>query len=464
MREGRDNTLAGTVLVVSDDAESLSATATALSSAGHRVLTAADLEQAGSHLESGDVDVVVADTQVRAADAFDVLRLASARVPPAPVVVLTAYGTVEDAVEAMKLGALDYVVKPLDGEDLQTCVHQALERRRMLAGEEETQEEITGFGGLLGSSQAIQGVIDQIRRVAPFKSTVLISGESGTGKELVARAIHALSAYAQGQLMAVNCSALHRDLVESELFGHEKGAFTGATTSRKGLFEAAEGGTLFLDEIGDLALETQAKLLRTMEDRQVMRLGSTTPISVNLRLLAATNTDLEAAVRDARFREDLYYRLNVLSIELPPLRERPEDIPVLFRMFLDRFAEENGLPPKAIAPRALSCLEVYGWPGNVRELKNTAERLAVETRLDVIEAADLPAPIRGPLGAQDTVPGRRVPFLGLTLSEIEAAAIRGALEHTRGNRTHAAKLLGISLRTLQRKLKEYGDIPSGFSP
>ena len=455
MAEDSVATLRGTVLLISDDAETRATTAAALRQEGHGILEAGSLEQAEPYLQSGDAEVVVADIQARTAEFYDVLRMALAKVPPVPVVVLTQYSTVDDAVESVKQGALDYVVKPVDAKDIQTCVHQGLERRQMLAGTGLRVEEITGFGGLLGVSDAIEDVINQIRLVAPYKSTVLIMGESGTGKELVARAIHAISAYASGPFLAVNCSALPRDLVESQLFGHEKGAFTGASSSHKGLFEAATGGTLFLDEIGDLAMEAQAKLLRTIEDRHVTRVGDTRPVPVNVRLLAATNADLGVRMREERFRDDLYYRLNVLNVLVPPLRERPEDIRTLLRVFLDRFADENGLPPKEVTPKALSCLEAYHWPGNVRELKNTVERLVVYATSGVIDVDDLPADLRVHAPAGGDATRSSIPYTGLTLAEIEEAAIRNTLEHTRGNRTQAARILRISLRTLQRKLKEY---------
>ena len=314
----------------------------------------------------------------------------------------------------------------------------------------------TGFGGLLGASPAMQEVFDQIRRVAPFRSTVLITGATGTGKELVAQAIHALSACSNGPFIPVNCSALPRDLVESQLFGHEKGAFTGAATLHRGFFEAADGGTLFLDEIGELSPESQAKLLRVLEDQQVLRLGSTRPISVNVRLLAATNADPQAAVQDGCLREDLYYRVNALAISLPPLRGRPRDIPLLVRVFLDRFARENGVPPREIAAEVLECLMAHSWPGNVRELKNLTERLAVMATEETIQVSDLPGELRQLAGAPG--PAESVErFSTLNMEELEKAVIQRELEQAGGNRTQAARLLGFSLRTLQRKLKDLGD-------
>ncbi len=458
--------LQGAVLVACEDAQFLIAASGALRQEGHRVLEANNGQAALDALEAEPIDAVLADLRMPVVDGMEVLRVATAKVPPVPVVLLADFGTVERAVEAMKLGAVDYVVKPVDIKDLQTCVHQALERRRMLVGTGEAgrQEEITGFGGLLGTSRAMETVFDQIRLVAPFKSTVLITGESGTGKELVARAIHALSAYGRGPFIAINCGALPRDLVESELFGHAKGAFTGATSARQGLFEAADGGTLFLDEIGNLALEAQAKLLRVIEERHVTHLGSTQPTPVHVRLLAATNADLEVFVQERSFREDLYHRLNVLNIGLVPLRERSEDVPLLVRVFLDRFAEENDLPAKDVTLQTLALMEAYAWPGNVRELKNLVERLAITAPGQTIQVEDLPDRIRNAAGGMDATTSEEsaLSFIGMTLEGVERMVIRQTLVHTEGNRTAAAKMLGISLRTLQRKLKEYGgSLPDG---
>ena len=458
MAQTSEPRLRGTVLIADADDESRREIAQALEQEGQSVLAAATAPEAMGILETETVDAVVTDLRLSDPDGLAVFRSASARTPPVPVVVVADEGTVQSAVEWMRRGAVDYLVKPLSAQDVQTSVHRALERRRMLEGPAETKtEEITGFGGLIGTSRAMERIHDQIRRAAPFRSTVLISGESGTGKELVARAIHALSPYSKGPFVAVNCSALPRELVESHLFGHERGAFTGATSSRKGLFEAADGGTLFLDEVGDLALEAQAKLLRTLEDREVTRVGSTRPVSVNVRLLAATNADLGAAVAERRLREDLYYRLNVVSVSLPPLRDRPEDARLLARVFLDRFAQENVLGAQEISEDALACFEAYGWPGNVRELKNVVERLAIMVDGPVIERRDMPDDMqRETLGAP--VPAQvLLPFTGMSLDEIERSVIQRTMEETGRNRTEAAKILGISLRTLQRRLRELDD-------
>ena len=459
---GKTNSMAlrGRVLVCDDDDDYREAIVRALKQEDHQVVEAADGTAGLKRLEEESFDAVVTDLQMPGVNGLDILRTASALASPVPVLIMTGYASAETAVEAMKQGALDYIIKPVDIQELQLAVHQALQRRQMFqAGATGEAEE---FGGMLGSSQAMQEVYEQIRRVAPFKSTVLVTGESGTGKELVSRAIHALSPVNTGPFIAVNCSAMPRELVESQLFGHEKGSFTGAIAQHKGFFESADGGTLFLDEIGDLPSEAQTKMLRVLEDRQITRLGSTQPVEVNVRLVAATNIDLQKAAAESRFREDLYYRLNVLRIELPPLRDRREDIPLLVQIFLDRFARENGVPPREISPEALTQLQAHTWPGNVRELKNITERIAVMARRETIAEADLPNEIRGesPADTPDQDAPPTDPFAnltGLSMEQIEEAAIRRALEHTGGNRTQAAQMLDISLRTLQRKLKDYGE-------
>ncbi|MFH1575197.1 MAG: sigma-54 dependent transcriptional regulator [Acidobacteriota bacterium] len=382
--------LAGRILLVEDHDDHRAAMAAVLRSGGHEVTEVATGEEARRAIRAGNLDAVVSDLRMPGVGGLDVLRAASAEVPPIPLVIVTGYATVESAVEAMRLGAVDYVVKPADAEDLLTSVHQALERRRMLswAGTGDHQEE-TGLAGLIGTSRQMRDVFDEIRQAAPFRSTVLITGESGTGKELVAQAIHALSAVSAGPFVPVNCAALPAELVESQLFGYEKGAFTGATQSRPGLFEAAAGGTLFLDEISELAPAAQAKLLRAVEEGRIRRLGAVSTVKVESRLLAASNTELLSAIAEGVFREDLYYRLNVIHIEVPPLRERRDDIPLLLRTLLDRFCAENDLETAEVLPEALAALTDYGWPGNVRELKHTVERAVILCQGKVIQAEDI---------------------------------------------------------------------------
>jgi DNA-binding NtrC family response regulator len=452
MSNGQSLPFSGTVLIVEDQPEALMAMSEALKRQKYQVLEASDGIRASQFLDRDGVDVLVTRLMLPEMDGTQLLRVASAKTPPVPVVAVTGSGAIQAAVETMKLGAVDCLTRPLRMDVFLESVRNALERRRMLVRDREAPEDITGFGGLLGSSNAMQEVFIQIRRIAPLRSTVLITGESGTGKELVARAIHALSPRSKGPFIPVNCSALPGNLVESQLFGHEKGAFTGATASRRGLFEAADKGVLFLDEIGDLALEAQAKLLRTLEDREVRRLGSIQPVPVDVRLLTATNTNLEAALKTRRFREDLYYRIKIFTIAIAPLRERTEDIPLLVRVFLDRFATENHIEPKGITPDALAALMTFPWPGNVRQLKNVLEGLAIQAQGPVIDFTH----IQQELQIGEPQPEDFHFPVGMTMEDVERAVIRRTLEYTRGNRTHAARSLHIGLRTLQRKIKQFG--------
>ncbi len=447
------------ILAIDSNRNNLQAIENQVKKDRNNLFIASEAAQGISYLETEDIDVVITNKFLADGDGFDIMRMALAQTPPSPVVIISHQNTVDAMIEALQLGALDYIPDPIDTKVLKIALHRAYERRQMhlSAAIEPVQDAEPTVGFLQGSSDAMQYVFDQIRHSAPFKTTVLITGESGTGKDLVARSIHALSPRAQGPFIAINCSAIPRELVESHLFGHEKGAFTSAMARQEGVFEAATGGTLFLDEIGDLAPEAQAKLLRVLEEKQITRLGSTSTVDVDVRLVAATNSNLEQAIQEGRFREDLYYRLNVLHIEMPPLRERPKDVPLLVTVFLDRFAQENGMSHKNITDEALEKLTAYNWPGNVRELKNITERLAVNAQSDTIEATHLPPQF------QNIVPEPEpssnfdlTPLVGIPLESIEKMLIDITLQNTHGNRTRAARLLGICLRTLQRKLKEYG--------
>lgn len=425
----------------------------------HQFIGSTDTDQALEYLSTETVDVVIANRFLPGRDGFDILKTALAQTPPAPVIVISHQNTADAMIEALKLGAVDYISDPIDPKVLKIAIHRAYERRQMhLIDQLETKpHQEMAFGFLQGASTAMQTIFEQIRHSAPYKTTVLITGESGTGKDLVAKSIHTLSPREQKPFIAINCSAIPRELIESQLFGHEKGAFTSAVARQTGVFEAANGGTLFLDEIGDLALEAQAKLLRVLENRQITRLGSNTPIDIDVRLIAATNTDLEQAIANGQFREDLFYRLNVLNIAMPPLRERKIDIPLLVNVFLERFAQENDMPLKSMSDEALTRLSAYNWPGNVRELKNITERLAVNAQGNIIDASYLPAQFQNIAFIPETPPLLNLaPFLGIPLEDIEKMLIDYTLEKTNGNRTKAARLLGISLRTLQRKIKEYG--------
>ena len=451
--------LLGSVFVADSNPKHLAVVTQILRESGcDEVVEATDATVAERLLKTQSPDMALID--IKMPGGMQLLRTAIRLTPPLPVVIFTSYTTVKQAVQAMRLGAVDYVVKPVDANDLLTAVHRALERKRVFDPIAASQMEAkTGFGELLGTSSAMQTMFDQIRRAAPFKSTVLITGESGTGKELVASAIHALSAVNNGPFVAINCSALPLELAESELFGHEKGSFTGATQTQKGLFEAAHDGTLFLDEIGDLEMQVQTKLLRVLEEQKIRRLGATQLIGVNVRVVVASNADLTAAVRRGNFREDLYYRLNVIRISVPPLRDRKSDIPLLVRTFVERFADQNGIIPVEIADQCLDRMAEYDWPGNVRELKNAVERL-------VIYAADRNAAIGEqdiksilPITPPDDSESQRPDFVPRRLDEVEREMILDTLVHTGGNRTQGAAILGISLRTLQRKLIQYGVPP-----
>jgi DNA-binding NtrC family response regulator len=438
-------------LLVDDDRLGREAMADWLRSEGLDVIAVADGQAAVQHIHDG-VAVIVTDLKMPRTDGLEVLRRAKAEAPHAAVILITAFGTVETAVAALKEGAFDYLTKPVKPDDLANKVRQAVARRAMaaeIACLHAQLNERYGFENLVGKSPAMRAVFEKVRLVADAKSTVLITGESGTGKELVARALHHNSGRRNKPFVPVNITAIPETLVESELFGHEKGAFTGATERRVGLFQAAQGGTLFIDEIGDMNPGVQSKLLRAIETRRVMPVGSTKEVEVDVRVVVATNRNLQEDVKQGKFREDLYYRLKVVEIHLPPLRERPEDVPLLTRFFIDEIARENRRPARDIAPEAMDLLLAYNWPGNVRELRNTLEGVIVVSTRERIEASDLPEQLCQGASAQAVI--RR----GMTMAEIEKEAIRRALEQTSGRRTEAAKILDLSVRTLQRKIKEY---------
>jgi DNA-binding NtrC family response regulator len=398
---------------------------------------------------------------------MDVLRASRAAQPETPVVMITAHGSEKIAVEAMKLGAEDYVPKPFDNDEIRLVVRRALERTRLARENRMLHarlERDLGWGSLVGSGPAMRRVFETIQKVAETDLTVLIRGESGTGKELVAQAIHQHSPRKQGPFVAVNCAAMSRELVESELFGHEKGAFTGADARRVGRFEAAHGGTIFLDEIGDMARETQAKVLRVLQERSFERVGGSKPLAVDVRVVAATHRDLEREVEAGRFREDLYYRLKVVELELPPLRERAEDVPALADRFLAQLAERLGRPPKRLTPGALARLTRHAWPSNARELRNAVERAAVLAAGDEIEEGDLALPEPGaaagaPLGAEGAPPQAGVPFSEAKRSAVERferAFLLRALRAHDGNVSRTAEAIGMVRQSLQQKIRELG--------
>ena len=420
-------------------------------------VTLAEDGQIGMNLlERNNYDLVLSDIRMPGADGLTILDATLKKTPPPPCILFTAYGSIEAAVGAMQRGASDFVTKPVNLDQLEILVNRALESGRIKAENSELKKRLNakfGVENIIGNSAAMQRIIDNVRQVAPTRATVSITGESGTGKELIAQAVHQLSGRT-GRFVPVHCAALPETLLESELFGHEKGAFTGATEQRKGRFELADGGTLFLDEIGEIPLSTQVKLLRVLETRCFERIGGVDTIEVDTRVVTATNRDLAAMVEEGTFREDLYYRLDVVTIHLPPLRERTEDIPPLVNHYLAYFAKENGRPEMTISESAMSALCSYPWPGNIRELKNCVERMVVLTRSNTIDLDNVPINIREKL-----TPGISKTILSSSSCDLERnekMLISRALEECGGNRTKAAEKLGISRRTLHRKLTLYG--------
>ncbi|MBI2525057.1 MAG: sigma-54-dependent Fis family transcriptional regulator [Candidatus Rokubacteria bacterium] len=446
--------MAGRVLVVDDERNIREALARLLEKAGHEVGAAASGEEALAALQDGGVELVITDLRMVGTGGLEVLKAAKQHFPEAEVVLLTAYGSVESAVEAMKLGAYDYLVKPVDPERLLHLVAKALEHRALKQEVRELRERVaikTAFGLIVGRSVQMRKAHETVRQVAPTLATVLIMGESGTGKELVARAIHSRSPRRGGPFVTLNCGALPETLVESELFGYERGAFTGAAGTRAGRVEQANGGTLFLDEVGEMSPKTQVDLLRALQEREVRRLGGDRPKTVDVRFIAATNKDLAEAVKTGAFREDLYYRLAVVPITLPPLRDRSEDIPLLATVFLREFCTQYGCSEKSFSATALQMLRGYAWPGNVRELRNVVERLVVTVGARLIRPIHLPSTVM-----TGSAPERSITIpLGLPLHAVEEQVIRKTLQDVTSHRERAAKTLGISARALHYKLRRY---------
>jgi two-component system NtrC family response regulator len=402
------------------------------------------------------IDLILTDQRMPHLSGLDLLQAVRAINPETPVILMTAFGSIEAAVSAIQGGATDYLTKPLNLDELLYRIRQVSDRYRIIAENRELREalgERHRIEGIIGESGQMLEVLSLVRRVAPSEATVLIRGESGTGKELIAKAIHFASSRASGPLVKVNCAALPETLLESELFGHEKGAFTGALTSRQGRFELADGGTIFLDEIGDLPLHLQAKLLRVLQEREYEKVGSSRPVGVNVRILAASHRPLEALLKAGQLREDLYYRLNVVPIFLPPLRERRSDLSLLIEHFLRRFAEKNGKTIRGLTPEGRDILLRYDYPGNVRELENIIERAVVLTRDDVIASGDLPLTVQEPEMGADRDPQTN---LTAAVEALERRMIRDALAKSDGVQTRAAELLGMGERALRYKLIKYG--------
>jgi two-component system response regulator HydG len=446
-----------TLLVADDDPglrESLERT---LTREGYRVVLASDGRAALERVQAGGIDLIVTDLRMPGLTGLELLRAAKAIMPDVDVILLTAFGTVEEAVQAMKDGAYDFLTKPFRREQLIKLVDKALERRDLIEQNKALKkqlEDIRSKGQMIGSSPAFRRMLTLVEQVADSSATILIQGESGSGKELVARTIHERSGRRAGPFVAVNCAALPETLLESELFGYEKGAFTGAVGRKEGRFELASGGTLFLDEVADLSLVTQPKILRVLQEGEFERLGGTRTLQVDVRIVAATNQDLAEMVKEKRFREDLYYRLNVITVRVPPLRERHEDIRLLAQYYLRIYAAKNNRKLEGFSNEALERLESYKWPGNVRELENLIERTVLLARKDRIDAEDLPEEIAGvKRPPRDAI----LELVGTPLADIEQRLLDETLRITGGNKTQAAKLLGIDVRTVARKLERRED-------
>ncbi len=474
------------VLIVDDEKHTREGLRQALEDE-YDVSVAASADEAFNLFDAQEYDVVLTDLRMPGKSGLKVIDKALTLPNRPAVLMMTAYGNIETAVEAMKRGAVDFLTKPVNIERLEVLIQRALKTKTLEVEVKQLHERLDekfSFEGIIGHSAKLQEVIDRVKLVSPSKATILIEGESGTGKELIAQAIHQTSPRARGAFVAVHCAALSENLLESEIFGHERGAFTGATERRVGRFEAADGGTLFLDEIGEISASTQVKLLRFLETKTIERVGGTKPIALDVRLVAATNRSLEQLVREGKFREDLFFRLNVVRIAMPPLRERTEDIPVLLTHYLKLFSEENKFPLLTIEPGAMRHLQAYPWPGNIRELRNFTENVVVLHRGGKLTEYDLEPRFRGEMPALP--PGNSVPVGGpsaapasapcaplasqpapawpvqagpsLSVQDNEKRLLREALIKARGNRTRAAELMGISRRTLHRKLAEWPEL------
>jgi len=443
------------VLVIEDEKAHAEILAEALGLEGYNVTTAADGEEGLAKFRAGDPHVVVTDLKLGGStDGLDVLNEIVKSSRSCEVVLITAHSSIDTCKQALRDGAYDYIEKPIDLEMLRAVVRRALEKVHLVRDNRRLQsrlEEKFDFSGVVGDSPVMLHILDKLQRAADSNVTVLLQGESGTGKELLAEAIHYNSPRKSRAFLPVNCAGLSDTLLESELFGHIKGAFTGAMTDRKGFFEMADGGTLFLDEIGDMPLQMQAKLLRVLEDQTVTPVGSTAGVKVDVRIISATNQELEKMVEGKKFRQDLYFRIRGVNIEIPPLRARREDIPLLLDYFVNEFAKSEGRPVKGFTPVALRILKSYDWPGNVRELRNCIKTMVVLAESELLGVADLPFEIHRQTTGEDNLSN----LAGVSLDELEKTAIQRTLEMVAGNREAAAKMLGIGERTLYRKIKEY---------
>jgi two-component system response regulator HydG len=440
------------ILLVEDDLSHCTILQALINGWGYRVSVAHNGRQALEQVRTQPFDLILSDVRMAEMDGIAALKAIKSYNPAIPILIMTAYSNVESAVEAIKAGAYDYLTKPLDFDTLQLTLARALEHTSLKSENQDLKQRLRfDQQNFIGRSEPMRKLLEMIAMIAPSEATVLISGESGTGKELIARAVHANSLRKERPLVSINCAALSESLLESELFGHEKGAFTGADKRREGRFMEADQGTLFLDEIGEVSPLMQAKLLRAIQEREIQRVGSNQTLSVDVRLIAATNRDLLADVEAGRFRQDLYYRLNVVTVDSPPLRARSEDIPLLAMHFLAKFAERNRKPVKGFTPLAMDLLLKYPWPGNVRELENSVERGVILLSGDFISEKELPLSISQ---CVDVQPDRQCGQAIQPLEQVEKQAILAALEQTAGNKTEAAKRLGITRKTLLAKLQK----------
>ncbi|HEV8320388.1 MAG TPA: sigma-54 dependent transcriptional regulator [Myxococcota bacterium] len=442
------------ILVVDDEKNIRRTLKMVLEGEGYAVQGAESAEAGLASLDEEPADLVMLDVRLPGMDGMEALGRLRLRYPDLPVIMISGHATLSDAVEATRRGAFDFLEKPLDRERVLVAIRNALERRTLAREVGELRARVQQREEILGRSPTMLRLMEQVAKVAPTNGRVLITGESGTGKELVARAVHRQSQRAQSVFVKVNCAAIPAELIESELFGHEKGAFTGAVGRKRGQFEVAHGGTLFMDEIGDMAASAQAKVLRVLQNGEITRVGGERPIVVDVRIIAATNKNLEAEVKAGKFREDLYFRLNVVPVQCPALRERPDDVPLLVEQFTDQFCAENGLRRKKIGDAVMRRLQTYGWPGNVRELKNVVERMVILSD-DVIQEKDLPEYITGAPPSFD-----HRAFAGRTLREfsyeMEREFIRAALDRHDWNVSRSAAALGIERTNLHKKMKAYG--------
>ena len=455
------------VLVVDDDESHAEAVAESLERVGYECVVAVTGREGLRLIEEQNFDIVLTDLIMDEVNGMEVLAKAKHELPDAEVVILTGHNTAKAAVLAMQAGATTYLTKPLDIIELRTVADKVSQSQRLARSNIELRRQLNekfGFEGVVGNSPLMHSVVDRLRQIAPTSATVLITGESGTGKELVAKALHTNSPRRTKPFVALNCAALSENILESELFGHIRGAFTGADRERKGWFEHANGGTLFLDEVGDIPLSTQVKLLRVLESGEIVRVGTTEPVKVNVRLISATNRDLKEAIASGDFRQDLYHRLKVVSLNLPPLRSRREDIALLTETFVKQFATSHSKPVTAMTPATRKALMTHPWPGNVRELKNVIESMVVVDFDGILDIDDLPEDLTSPgsddlglnTGPTGSATGGGGHLVGQSLEDVEKHFIAETLKLTGGNREETARMLGIGERTLYRKIKEYG--------